>query len=63
MSDLKTMVHVESRSLSCRVWKTSATPVSPPRVADRIGSTYFVFGAASCLGQQRFMFAPGLDSP
>lgn len=49
INDLNTTVHVESRNLSCSVWKTSATPVSPSRVADRIVSTYFDFGAASCL--------------
>src|SRR5204863_6675773 len=44
---LKTMVQVESRKRSCRVRKTSATPASPPCVADRIASTYFDLGAAS----------------
>ena len=29
MSDLKTMVHVESRSLFCNARKISATPASP----------------------------------
>jgi hypothetical protein len=45
--DLKTIVHVESRSRSCSVRKISATPASPPFVAPRIASTYFDFGAAS----------------
>ena len=54
MSDLKTMVHVESRNLFCIDRKTSATPASPACVATRMCSTYFDFGAASyklALGQ------------
>lgn len=41
------MVHVESRNRSCSVRKISATPDSPPLVAERIDSMYFDFGAAS----------------
>jgi hypothetical protein len=48
MSDLKTIVHVESRSRNCSVRKISATPASPLRVARRICSMYFDLGAASC---------------
>ena len=47
MSALKTMVHVESRNRSCRVRKISATPDSPPCVAERMGSIYLDLGAAS----------------
>jgi hypothetical protein len=47
ISDLNTIVHVESRSRSCNVRKTSATPDSPPFVADKMGSMYFDFGAAN----------------
>lgn len=47
MRALKTIVHVEPRRRNCRVLKTSATPFSPPLVADNIGSTYFDLGAAS----------------
>ena len=43
--DLKTIVHVESRSRYWRVRKTSATPASPLCVERRIRSTYL--GAAS----------------
>lgn len=48
MSALNTIVHAESRSRSCSVRKTSATPASPVRVATRICSMYLDFGAASC---------------
>lgn len=48
MSDLKTIVHVESRSLFCKARNISATPASPVCVATRICSTYFDLGAASC---------------
>ena len=70
MSDLKTIVHVESRSLCCNVRKTSATPASPAWVATRICSTYFDFGAASyedilstfrldgCTSQPTFILVP-----
>jgi hypothetical protein len=44
---LKTIVHVESLSRICKVRKTSATPDSPPFVADRMGSIYFDLGAAN----------------
>lgn len=47
MSDLKTMVHVESRSLLVRVRKISAIPASPVLVAVRIVWMYFALGAAS----------------
>ena len=47
MSDLKTIVQVESRSRNWSVRKTSATPASPPCVADSMASTYFNLGAAS----------------
>jgi len=47
ISDLKTIVHVESLKRICKVRKTSATPESPPFVADRIGSMYFDLGAAN----------------
>ena len=47
IKDLKTIVQVESRSRSCKVRKTSATPDSPPFVADKIGSIYFDLGAAN----------------
>jgi len=45
---LKTIVHVESRSLCCSVRNISATPASPAWVATRMCSMYFDFGAASC---------------
>ena len=45
---LKTIVHVESRSRSCRVRNISATPASPVWVATRICSIYLDLGAASC---------------
>lgn len=48
ISDLNTIVHVESRIRSWRVRKTSATPASPVRVAMRICSTYLSFGTANC---------------
>lgn len=48
MRALNTIVHVESRTRSVSVRKTSATPASPPLVALSIASTYFDFGAASC---------------
>lgn len=47
MSALKTMVHVESRSRSLSVRKTSATPASPECVARRMCSTYLALGGAS----------------
>lgn len=47
ISDLNTIVHVESLKRSCRVRNTSATPDSPPFVADRIGSMYLDLGAAN----------------
>lgn len=53
ISDLKTIVHVESRNRSCRVRNTSATPESPPFVAERIGSMYLDLGAANYLNQPR----------
>lgn len=48
MSDLNTIVHVESRSLFCKARNISATPASPACVATRICSTYLDLGAASC---------------
>ena len=47
MSDLKTMVHVESLKRFCRVLKISATPASPAWVAIRMCSTYLALGGAS----------------
>lgn len=47
ISDLKTMVHVESRNRFCSARKTSPTPASPACVATRMCSTYLDFGAAS----------------
>ena len=47
MSDLKTMVHVESLNRFCRVLKISATPASPAWVAMRMCSTYLALGGAS----------------
>ena len=47
MSDLKTIVHVESLNLFCSARKTSATPASPACVATKICSTYLDLGAAS----------------
>ena len=49
MSDLKTIVHVESRNLLVRVRKISAMPASPVWVAVKIVWMYFAFGAASCI--------------
>ena len=49
MSDLKTIVHVESRRRFCRARKISATPASPVWVATRMCSTYLALGGASCL--------------
>lgn len=46
---LKTIVHVESRRRLVRARKISATPASPAWVATRMCSTYFDFGAASCV--------------
>lgn len=46
MSDLKTMVHVESLKRFCRVLKISATPASPAWVAMRMCSTYLALGGA-----------------
>lgn len=48
MRDLKTIVHVESRSRNWRVRKISATPASPLWVARRMCSIYFALGGASC---------------
>lgn len=48
MRDLKTIVHVESRSRNWRVRKISATPASPLWVARRMCSMYFALGGASC---------------
>ncbi len=48
ISDLKTIVHVESRNRFCKARKISATPASPAWVATRICSTYLAFGGASC---------------
>lgn len=47
MSDLNTMVHVESLRRSLSVRKTSATPASPERVATRMCSTYLDLGGAA----------------
>lgn len=47
MRDLKTTVHVESRSRFWSARKTSATPCSPECVATRMCSIYFDFGGAS----------------
>ena len=47
MSDLKTIVHVESLRRFCKARKTSATPASPAWVATRMCSTYLAFGGAS----------------
>lgn len=49
ISALKTMVHVESRSLFCNALKISATPASPACVATSICSTYLALGAASLI--------------
>lgn len=49
ISDLNTMVHVESLSLFCKVRNISATPASPAWVAVKMCSIYFDFGAASYL--------------
>lgn len=49
ISDLKTIVHVESLNLFCKARKTSATPASPACVATNICSTYLDLGAASYL--------------
>jgi hypothetical protein len=48
MRDLKTIVHVESRSRNWRVRKISAMPASPLCVARRMCSIYFDLGGASC---------------
>ncbi len=48
ISALKTIVHVESRSLCCSARKISATPASPAWVAMRMCSTYLALGGASC---------------
>lgn len=48
MSDLKTIVHVESLRRFCRVRNISATPASPAWVATRMCSTYLALGGASC---------------
>ena len=47
MSDLKTIVHVESRNLFCKARNISAVPASPACVATRMCSTYFALGGAS----------------
>lgn len=49
MSDLKTIVHVESLRRFCRARKISATPASPAWVATRICSTYLALGGASLI--------------
>ena len=48
MSDLKTIVHVESLRRFCKALKISATPASPAWVATRMCSTYLALGGASC---------------
>ncbi len=65
MSDLKTIVHVESRSLFCKARNISATPASPACVATRICSTYFDLGAASCyhnISGYRFKRSPSVHT-
>lgn len=52
INDLKTMVHVESRSRFWSARNISATPASPAWVAIRMCSTYLALGAAS------FIFVP-----
>lgn len=47
MSDLKTIVHVESLRRFCKARKISATPASPACVATRMCSTYLALGGAS----------------
>lgn len=47
MSDLKTIVHVESLRRFCKARKISATPDSPAWVATSICSTYLALGGAS----------------
>lgn len=47
ISDLKTMVHVESLNLFCKARNISATPASPACVATSMCSTYFDLGAAN----------------
>lgn len=49
MSDLKTIVHVESLNRFCNARNISATPASPACVATNMCSTYLDLGAASYL--------------
>ena len=48
ISDLKTIVHVESLRRFVKVEKIAATPSSPAWVATRMCSTYLALGGASC---------------
>ena len=62
MSDLKAIVHVESRRRFCNILNTSATPASPPWVAAKMASTYLDFGAASWQRQSVLMSITAADS-
>lgn len=63
MSDLNTIVHVESRNLFCNARNISATPASPACVATRICSTYLDLGAASYIDRHRERMEPGMRGP